>query len=130
MYSEVEEGTQSFAELIEEAKRDLNKDLQVVERKKRISEGSGSADEDEDEAEAEENEEAESSDESGEDKGWFEYLLLHPLSPSRVCFPAPKYSTVFSCYLLSFLPFSEIVESVMFTKVLLLLLTVKKKCAR
>ncbi|ROT78779.1 putative kinesin-like protein KIF21A isoform X2 [Penaeus vannamei] len=68
MYSEVEEGTQSFAELIEEAKRDLNKDLQVVERKKRISEGSGSADEDEDEAEAEENEEAESSDESGEDK--------------------------------------------------------------
>lgn len=77
MYSEVEEGTQSFAELIEEAKRDLNKDLQVVERKKRISEGSGSADEDEDEAEAEENEEAESSDESGEDKGWFRCFLPH-----------------------------------------------------
>nr|XP_045584497.1 kinesin-like protein KIF21A [Procambarus clarkii] len=70
----LEETTQSFAELIEEAKRDLNKDLQAMERKKRLSEGSGSADDDDDnnedeEGDTEENEEeVESSDESGEDK--------------------------------------------------------------
>ncbi|KAK8733233.1 hypothetical protein OTU49_006540 [Cherax quadricarinatus] len=73
MFGCMEESTQSFTELIEEAKRDLNKDLQAMERKKRISEGSGSADDDEDnedeEGDAEENEEdVESSDESGEDK--------------------------------------------------------------
>lgn len=76
MFGCLEESTQSFTELIEEAKRDLNKDLEAVERKKRVSGGSGSADEEEDNNEEddtgdmEENEEdAESSDESGEDKG-------------------------------------------------------------
>lgn len=74
MIGAMEESTQSFAELIEEAKRDLNKDIQAIERKKRESEGSGSADDDENEeddaADTEENDmEADSSDESGEDKG-------------------------------------------------------------
>ncbi|KAG7172235.1 Kinesin-like protein KIF21A-like [Homarus americanus] len=73
MFGCMEESTQSFTELIEEAKRDLNKDIQAIERKKRISEGSGSADdednEEEDVGDAEDNEEdVESSDESGEDK--------------------------------------------------------------
>ncbi|KAK7079815.1 Kinesin-like protein kif21b, partial [Halocaridina rubra] len=71
MFGSMEEPTQSFTELIEEAKRDLNKDLQIMERKKRTSEGSGSAEDEENEEEegGEDNEDdVESSDESGEDK--------------------------------------------------------------
>ncbi|KAK8400868.1 hypothetical protein O3P69_002554 [Scylla paramamosain] len=76
MYECVEEG-QTFTQLIEEAKRDLQRDLQEVKRKKRTSGGSGGEDDDDDEEEEEDNEEEEegemeenyeSSDESGEDK--------------------------------------------------------------
>ncbi|XP_064091324.1 kinesin-like protein KIF21A isoform X5 [Macrobrachium nipponense] len=73
MFGVMDEPTQSFTELIEEAKRDLTKDLQVMERKKRVSEGSGSADDEENEeeeggADDDNEEDVESSDESGEDK--------------------------------------------------------------
>ncbi|XP_050706486.1 kinesin-like protein KIF21A isoform X1 [Eriocheir sinensis] len=73
---DAEEG-QTFTQLIEEAKRDLNRDLQEVKRKKRASGGSGGEDDDEEDDDEEENEEEEegemeenyeSSDESGEDK--------------------------------------------------------------
>ncbi|MPC90318.1 hypothetical protein E2C01_085295 [Portunus trituberculatus] len=74
MYECVEEG-QTFTQLIEEAKRDLQRDLQEVKRKKRTSGGSGGEDDDEEEEEDNEEEEEgemeenyESSDESGEDK--------------------------------------------------------------
>ncbi|XP_068214195.1 kinesin-like protein KIF21A isoform X3 [Palaemon carinicauda] len=74
MFGVMDEPTQSFTELIEEAKRDLNKDMQIMERKKHISEGSGSADDDENDEEEggivdeDNDEDVESSDESGEDK--------------------------------------------------------------
>ena len=94
MYECVEEG-QTFTQLIEEAKRDLNRDLQEVKRKKTASGGSGGEDDEEEEEEEEDNEEEEegemeenyeSSDESGEDKGesirstFFFIKLLTPRS--------------------------------------------------
>merc|ERR1739840_24842 len=76
-----EENTQqSFAELIEEAKKDLTKDLAAVEeKKKKLFDEEGSGDEENEENENEGNEiegndgnegddDADSSDESGEDK--------------------------------------------------------------
>merc|ERR1711874_803366 len=49
--STMEESTQSFAELIEEAKKDLSKDIEAVEeKKKKLFDGEGgSGDENEDE---------------------------------------------------------------------------------
>ncbi|CAL4147587.1 unnamed protein product, partial [Meganyctiphanes norvegica] len=77
--SKMEESTQSFAELIEEAKKDLTKDLEAVEeKKKKLFDGEGSGDEENEEDNERNDEEdvdgnegdddADSSDESGEDK--------------------------------------------------------------
>ncbi|KAK3859205.1 hypothetical protein Pcinc_034655 [Petrolisthes cinctipes] len=70
MFECPEEGGQSFTQLIEEAKRDLNKDLQqVVQTHQRPAQGSEGEEEEEDEEVEEEEEEEEEDEEGGAEEG-------------------------------------------------------------